>query len=45
MIKNTGGEMFNIQGLECYVPKKGYLYNPFTKKETESIGMDHGAIL
>lgn len=33
MIKNTGGEMFNIQGLECYVPKKGFLYNPFTKKE------------
>lgn len=33
MIKNTGGQLYNIQGLECYVPRKGYLYNPFTKKE------------
>jgi hypothetical protein len=33
MIKNTGGQLYNIQGLDCYVPRKGYIYNPFTKKE------------
>lgn len=33
MIKDTGGQLVDIQGLKCYLPRKGFLYNPFTKKE------------